>query len=288
MTTLHFSWSPWHLPRLRTAGYFFHAADTFRIAYDVPFHCIHQYDYETEFLLEGQIHHIAPGDITFTAANHPSSYRHATSGRHWCLHFFCAEERVLRDPLILPIVVRPQSSREAISQQFRRISELFNRPASDAGAAGRNTALASAIFLEMLHMLYGLADGDEAAAETSAPSIDPLERLLQYLEGHLGAEHSAETLARRAELSPNYLARKFRARFGLTIAEHIRNRRIEQAAYLLRTSDMPVFQIGSVVGIADPQYFNKTFRRCMGVSPAAYRAKCAPPAKPLAPPKRNP
>ena len=72
-------------------------------------------------------------------------------------------------------------------------------------------------------------------------------------------------------LSQNYLARRFKARFGVTLQGYLRNCRMEYAGLLLATTDMPIGQVGACVGLPDPQHFNKQFRAVFGESPSAAR-----------------
>ena len=47
--------------------------------------------------------------------------------------------------------------------------------------------------------------------------------------------------------------------------------RIEQAARLLRETDLPVMEVGFSVGFDNFSYFIKRFRSVYGVSPSHYR-----------------
>ena len=42
------------------------------------------------------------------------------------------------------------------------------------------------------------------------------------------------------------------------------------ARHLFETSDLPVKDVAAAVGIPDPQYFNKQFRRINGMSPTSF------------------
>ena len=79
------------------------------------------------------------------------------------------------------------------------------------------------------------------------------------------------SIAREVGLSQNYLARFFRKRYGMTIPRYLLVRRIDLARHLLLTSDDLVKQIAGRVGLPDPQYFNKQFRRLTGSNPSDFR-----------------
>src|SRR5262249_23682184 len=73
-------------------------------------------------------------------------------------------------------------------------------------------------------------------------------------------------LARRAGLSQNHLTRLFGQATGLTVVAYIRERRVQRALHLLKSSTISIKEIAAEVGIHDPQLFNKIIRRSAGAS----------------------
>ena len=51
--------------------------------------------------------------------------------------------------------------------------------------------------------------------------------------------------------------------------------RIQNAADLLRRTDLSIVQVALAVGYEDPLYFSSLFHRKMGTSPSQYRIKFA-------------
>ena len=107
------------------------------------------------------------------------------------------------------------------------------------------------------------------------PNADYKARQLKGIVGYLG-EHFAEPLtlsavAAQFGLSPQYFSTFFRENFGRTFTQHVNSLRIEQAARLLRETDLPVMEIAFNVGFDNFSYFIKRFREVYGVSPSHYR-----------------
>ena len=107
------------------------------------------------------------------------------------------------------------------------------------------------------------------------PNADYKARQLKGIVGYLG-EHFAEPLtlsavAAQFGLSPQYFSTFFRENFGRTFTQHVNYLRIEQAARLLRETDLPVMEIAFNVGFDNFSYFIKRFREVYGVSPSHYR-----------------
>ena len=107
------------------------------------------------------------------------------------------------------------------------------------------------------------------------PGADYRARQLREIVGYLG-EHFTEPLslpevASHFGLSPQYFSTFFRENFGRTFTQHINSLRIEQAARLLRETDLSVMEVGFSVGFDNFSYFIKRFRSVYGVSPSHYR-----------------
>jgi len=60
---------------------------------------------------------------------------------------------------------------------------------------------------------------------------------------------------------------------GMTLANYIRKIRLDKAADLLKTTDMPISEVGYVVGLDSPSYFTRAFKEQYGMSPSEYIKK---------------
>lgn len=77
-------------------------------------------------------------------------------------------------------------------------------------------------------------------------------------------------LAQSAGVHPGHLARAFRKHTGVTLGERLRARRVAYARERLASADA-LQSIAADAGFADQSHFTRTFRRAMGMTPAAYR-----------------
>jgi AraC family transcriptional regulator len=80
-------------------------------------------------------------------------------------------------------------------------------------------------------------------------------------------------LAGEAAMSPYHFFRTFREVVGMTPYQFVLRTRLHRAAVLLRCSDASISTIAFDVGFNDLSTFNRRFRRAMGSSPRAYRAR---------------
>jgi transcriptional regulator GlxA family with amidase domain len=104
----------------------------------------------------------------------------------------------------------------------------------------------------------------ECDAETLGP-------LLTWLTEHLGEQHTVESLAATASMSPRTFARRFRAETGTTPHAWITSRRVMRAEELLETTDRSVDWIAGEVGFGTAAMLRHHFTRARAVSPQQYR-----------------
>jgi len=78
------------------------------------------------------------------------------------------------------------------------------------------------------------------------------------------------TLARRAGVHPVYLARRFRAQFGLSPAEYRERLRVQRAAALIEAGG-PLATVALDAGYYDQPHMNRQVRAATGLTPRALR-----------------
>ena len=106
--------------------------------------------------------------------------------------------------------------------------------------------------------------------EDAAPIDAKLEK---YISEHLTSPLSVSELCSQFHLSRSELYHLFREYFSATPAEYIRQRRLKNAARLLRTTNLSVKEIAEHSGIPDYNYFSKIFKSSFGTSPLKYRKR---------------
>jgi len=82
-------------------------------------------------------------------------------------------------------------------------------------------------------------------------------------------------LAAQVHLSASRFRHLFKEEMGRTVAEYIRERRLERAELLLRTTFLSIKEVMSESGFRDMTHFVPYFKRRYGVAPSAYRKRLA-------------
>jgi AraC family transcriptional regulator len=100
-----------------------------------------------------------------------------------------------------------------------------------------------------------------------------LDRCSAYLDAHLMEIHRLADVAKIAGVHPMHLVKLFRRRFGCSLGEYLRRRRVAWACGRLARGEETITSIALDAGFADHAHFTRTFVRVTGSTPRWYRAR---------------
>lgn len=126
----------------------------------------------------------------------------------------------------------------------------------------------------LLSLLYRYYQEQQEIEEQSAKLQMPygrISRVLEYIDRHFGESLTLEQLAGEAALSRTYLCKCFKELTGQTLFAYLEQVRIQNACCLLQTSEEPISRIALDSGFESISYFNRSFKKCCGVTPGQYR-----------------
>lgn len=96
-------------------------------------------------------------------------------------------------------------------------------------------------------------------------------QVLDYIQERYAEHITIEQLCRLTNSSRSYLSKRFHEEMGMRIVDYINRTRINASAQLLRETNQSVVEIAFACGFDNQSYFNKVFRRWMGMTPNQYR-----------------
>ena len=111
----------------------------------------------------------------------------------------------------------------------------------------------------------------KTASERFAVRVETARR---FIHSNYSDSITMEDISAAADTSADHLGRQFKAAVGVTPIQYLANVRMSIAAELLMT-DLMVSEVARMVGIDDPSYFGRLFRRINGANPTAYRRRMA-------------
>ena len=134
---------------------------------------------------------------------------------------------------------------------------------------------ASALAMEEAIAVLCAAAIAEADRSISA-AARRLEAAAEYLGDGLGPRPGLVEVASVVSVHPMHLAKLFRRRFGCSMGEYVRRRRIAWACGELVDESQTVAAIALRAGFADHAHFTRTFRRLTHCTPKEFRARLRP------------
>ena len=93
------------------------------------------------------------------------------------------------------------------------------------------------------------------------------DRLLENMDRKI----TIDELSKQYHMNPTTLKAAFKAVYGTSLAAHIKEHRMEQAARLLRETDRSVAEIAQAVGYDSQSKFTAAFKAFFGALPREYR-----------------
>ncbi|MDX2051631.1 MAG: AraC family transcriptional regulator [Polyangiaceae bacterium] len=132
-------------------------------------------------------------------------------------------------------------------------------------------------------VLVDLARQYTRMTSPASQSLVRLSAVVEWLTVHFAQPICLTDIARRAHMSESSIRRAFHECFGLSPMNYLIELRLSRAEYLLQHSDASIREVALKVGIDDPSYFARLFRKRTGLEPSAYRARQASRNAPVAP-----
>jgi AraC family transcriptional regulator len=172
------------------------------------------------------------------------------------------------------VIVKPRGASSSLEQlaelrgsgfawlAWRLAAELR---ASDAGAP----LAAEGFALELL----AATTREVGGVRRSGPPPAWLHSAEELLRANLGDCIGLGEVASAIGVHPAYLARVFKAHYGVSVGDFGRRLRLAWAATEIARGDTPLATVATQAGFADQSHFTRFFKRHVGITPARYRAE---------------
>ncbi len=244
------------------------------------------------FVVEGHARVHLPDAILDLQPNHlyfiPSFTSHTYECTERFVHYYVHiyEEEGIEDSILdhwdLPYEMPAADMERMLFQRLCDANPEFRLPGSDprlydnrqqlernvvinkSRSFGRKIESRGIIFLLLACLLR------EAVPKTSNQDPRVIDTA-EYIRHHISEVVTIESLAQRACMTKDNLIRIFKREMGITPMRYINKKKIEMAQLLLVTTDLPVKQIAYRIAFDDHSYFNRLFKKLVGITPLEYR-----------------
>jgi AraC-like DNA-binding protein len=126
----------------------------------------------------------------------------------------------------------------------------------------------AALTLALMTLCRDCLDSESPPVSAAAATF---QRAVAFVMDHLHRDIGRAEVARAVGVHPDHLGRLFDRFAGEGFARFVNRQRMEHAARLLETAQMPVKRVASLCGFRQSAYFIRRFREHFGKTPARYR-----------------
>ncbi|MEC0106738.1 AraC family transcriptional regulator [Paenibacillus taichungensis] len=117
---------------------------------------------------------------------------------------------------------------------------------------------------------YTCEHRSNVASYIKKPDVERLYATKQIIQDRLENPLSLKELARATELNEFKLKKGFKALFGMTVFEYIRDQRLEKGLFLMQYEQLNIGEAAAAVGYSNPSNFSAAFYKKYGCKPGRY------------------
>ncbi len=108
--------------------------------------------------------------------------------------------------------------------------------------------------------------------EHSMKNYSPIvQKVITLVDFDLTSDLSLSRQAEILNVNASYLSSLFKKETGMTLTDYVAKKRIDNAAFLLMSTNLQIQTVAQHCGIYDVNYFTKLFKKHMGKTPREYR-----------------
>jgi|HigsolmetaAR203D_1030402.scaffolds.fasta_scaffold00009_25 AraC-like DNA-binding protein len=166
-------------------------------------------------------------------------------------------------PAVLPYFPEVIVNDRELASRIVRLHRLL-----EGGESDLERQSLTALVLRDLVARHAKSGRDAPALRRCDPAIA---RVREFIDSAFAEPLSLDQLAAIAGLSPLYLIRAFRAATGLPPHAYQIQRRLQEAARLLRAGG-EIAEVAAACGFSDQSHLTRHFKRMTGITPARFRS----------------
>jgi len=251
-------------------GYYPNAANHYRerstpISQYVLIYCMEGSGF---YVLNGKEHQVQKNQFFILPPGEPHVYG-AVKGGAWTIYWihFCGSHAAI----YAEGMQTPQDIRVALNSRIRDRINIFEEILStlQESTSLEHLRYASSVLHHFLASMRFLSQYRHASQSRSA--TNPVDSTIHFMKENLEHHITLQDVLRYSGYSQSHLSFLFKQQTGQSPLAYFNRLKIEYACQLLRETDMQVNQICYKIGIDDPFYFSRLFRKLMGVSPKEFR-----------------
>ena len=158
-----------------------------------------------------------------------------------------------------------------VSDPLTKKMELLREPALGGTQMIKNRL--EMLLIMLLRQEMSRAGEGELFLRATAPGDRLTETLIDRMKAGVREGLTVAELCEGIAYSRSYIFKEFRLATGRTIADYYNRMRVNEAKRLIREGEHSLSEIADLLAFDTPNYFGKTFKRYVGETPRAWRAR---------------
>lgn len=212
-----------------------------------------------DYFIQDNSYHVAKGDVTVINANILHS-----EGAILPSYTFGIKTPAIIDDSIAPVFHLKGDSFSIIEHLGAAAFELLKRNDLESHQLASNLVINS-----ILPFLTQKISSSESVKKNNGVIVN---RAKAFINENFKDSINIKDVCDELGVSHTYLDQKFQDEIGLTPIKYLMSRRVGEAQrLLLDDAQLSITQVSMMVGINNTNYFQRTFKTFVGVSPKKYR-----------------
>ncbi len=169
--------------------------------------------------------------------------------------------------LLIPYNEPMGNCHASVLTQIKRIISLHQ------GAEPCSGIKATVAWLSLCELLteFVLERLEDRGSKLSPAGLRYAERAMAYIRAHYRERITVREVAEELGISEGYLHVILQAAVGMGITEYANAHRVELAKQLILSRDLSLVEISEAVGVSDPAYMSRLFKKVSGVGYREYK-----------------
>ena len=207
--------------------------------------------------------------------------RHITVGanvKHSCIkrnsESYIDIERIKKEILEKKIILIPDmvSLKEQHEEVANRITKII-RSFSSNDPRRSSYSLAHWFHLTSLLTEYVLNEIEKTANELPPSAMNYVEQAKRYIEKYYAKKIFVKDIAQILNISEGYLYDIFKKATGMSVLDYINHYRVNVVKQYVKTYNLSLYEAALQVGIEDPAYMSRLFKKVTGISYREFASK---------------
>ena len=117
--------------------------------------------------------------------------------------------------------------------------------------------------------------GSATGSDANRPRLDSpiLQPAISFIKAHYARSITLDEMAALCRISSSYFSKLFNQTMGENLSAYVNRIRVLKARQLLLESENPITAIAMQLGFEDSGYFDKVFKRLLGLTPTEFRQR---------------